>query len=174
MKFERVRAEAVMNDRNATKGMRNVARVVYSATLAIVLTGLMCMAPPAGAAKSGDETQIVSYRALDRAEIENLQRWVAAGHEDWCKDARLVATEELKRLAADFVDDWTELMAVNINEGSGGSSSSAKKMAFEWTPLDGRATYRVTVERFEWLLPIAGDADAMVWVPTATGIQIHK
>jgi hypothetical protein len=29
------------------------------------------------------------------------------------------------------------------------------------------------VERFEWLLPIAKDADAVVWVPTMTEIRIH-
>jgi hypothetical protein len=71
------------------------------------------------------------------------------------------------------VDDAVQLTTVNIGESSGGGNG-AKKMAFEWTPLDGRATYRVTVERFEWLLPIAGDADALVWVPTTTEIQIHE
>jgi len=162
-----------MNCRNPRKEMRKIAGVVCSASLVIVLAGAMCVAPVAATAKSGDETRVVSYRAVDRAEVENLQRWVAAGHEDWCKDARLVAAEELKRLAADFVDDASELTTVNIGESSG-DSNGAKKMAFEWTPLDGRATYRVTVERFEWLLPIAGDADAVVWVPTTTEIQIHE
>jgi hypothetical protein len=137
------------------------------------LAGAMWASPVAAAAKSGDETRVVSYRAVDRAEIENLQRWVAAGHEDWCKDARLVAAEELKRLAADFVDHATELTAVRIGESSG-AVNSAKKLAFQWTPLDGRATYCVTVERFEWLLPIAGDAEAVVWVPSATEIHIHE
>jgi hypothetical protein len=174
-KFENAtaRAEAVMNSRKARKEMRKIAGVVSWASLVIVLAGAVCLAPVAAAAKSADATRVVSYRAMDRAEIENLQRWVAAGHEDWCKDARLVAAEELKRLAVDFVDDATELNAVNIGESSGGSSG-AKKMAFEWTPLDGRATYRVTVEQFEWLLPIAGAADAVVWVPTATEIQVHE
>jgi hypothetical protein len=162
-----------MNSRNTTKEIRKIAAVVSSAGLVIVLMGAMCVAPVAAAAKSGDQTHVMSYRAVDRAEIENLQRWVAAGHEDWCKDARLVAAEELKRLAADFVDDATELTALNIEENPG-VSNCAKKMTFEWTPLDGRATYRVTVERFEWLLPIAGNADAVAWVPTATGIQTHE
>ena len=61
--------------------------------------------------------------------------------------------------------------------GSNTSSSGypgAKKVEFEWTPLDGRATYRVTVQRFEWLLPIVKDADRVVWVPTMTEIQIHE
>jgi hypothetical protein len=162
-----------MNGRNLTKETPKVAAVMYSVGLVLLLAGAMGVAPVARATKSGDETRVVSYRALNRAEIENLQRWVAAGHEDWCKDARLVAAEELQRLAADFVDDATELTAVNIGE-SFDESKGAKKLTFEWTPLDGRATYRVTVERLEWLLPIAGDAEAVVWVPTATEIQIHK
>jgi hypothetical protein len=162
-----------MNSRNPRKEILKIAGVVCSTSLVIVLTGALCVAPVAAAAKSGDETRVVSYRAADRAEIENLQRWVAAGHEDWCKDARLVAAEELQRLAVDFVDDAVQLTTVNIGESSGGGNG-AKKMTFEWTPLDGRATYRATVERFEWLLPIDGDADALVWVPTTTEIQIHE
>ena len=162
-----------MNSRNTRKEIRKIAGIVCSAGLLIVLMAAMWVAPVNAAPKSGEETRIVSYRALDRAEIENLQRWVAAGHEDWCKDARLVAAEELKRLATDFVDDATELTVLNIDENPG-VNNGTKKVAFEWTPLDGRATYRMTVERFEWLLPIAGNSDAVVWVPTATEIQIHK
>jgi len=160
-----------MNGGNTAKEIPKVAGVTYSAGLAIVLAGAMCTAPVVAATKSADETRVLSYRAQDRAEIENLQRWVAAGHEDWCKDARLVAAEELKRLAADFADDAAALTAANTGESFDGG---AKKLTFEWTPLDARATYRVTVARFEWLLPIAGDAEAVVWVPTATEIQIHK
>lgn len=98
-----------MNSRNTMKEIQNMAGVVCSAGLVIVLTGAMCVAPVSAATKSGEETRVVSYRAVDRAQVENLQRWVAAGHEGWCKDARLVAVEELKRLAADFADDATEL-----------------------------------------------------------------
>lgn len=135
----------------------------------------MSLAPAAVAAwtaKSLEENRVVNYRVVDQAEIENLQRWVAAGHEDWCKDARLVAAEELKRIAADFAGDTTDLSAVEFGEGAD-TANGAKKVAFEWTPLDGQATYRVTVERFEWLLPIAKDANAVVWVPTMTEILIH-
>jgi hypothetical protein len=128
------------------------------------------VAPIAAATKSGDSTRVLKYREVDREEVLNLQRWVTAGHEDWCKDARLVAAEELKRMAADFAGDASELNAMVGKEGVNGGDD-AKKITFEWAPLDGRAMYRVTVGRFEWLLPIAGRADAMVWVPTVTEIQ---
>jgi len=137
--------------------------------LAALLLGVLALAFVAAAAKSGAENRVVNYHAVDRAEIENLQRWVAAGHEAWCKDPRLVAAEDLRRIAADFADGAAELKLGDLADGNGG----AKKLAFEWTPTDGRATYRVTVERFDWLLPMAKDADAVVWVPTMTEIELH-
>jgi hypothetical protein len=32
----------------------------------------------------------------------------------------------------------------------------------------------VAVERFEWLLPIAKNAESIVWAPTSTGIRINE
>lgn len=155
--------------RKAARGMGAVS----SATLVLGATTLVPVTAAASTVTSGEENRVVNYHSVDRAEIENLQRWVATGHEDWCKDPRLVAAEELKRIAADFAGDATQLSAIEFGEGVD-PANGAKKIAFEWTPLDGRATYRVTVERFEWLLPIAKDAEAVVWVPTATEIQIHE
>jgi hypothetical protein len=161
-----------MNGKELTIGVRRVVRSIQAAALATALVGVSAM-PAAAAAKSGEENRVVGYHTVDRTEIENLQRWVAAGHEDWCKDPRLVAAGELQRIAVDFADDATDLNAVDPGEGAD-TSDGSKKVAFEWTPLDGRATYRVTVERFEWLLPIAKDANAVIWVPTITEIQIHE
>ena len=163
-----------MSSKKYIAGMRREARHMYTVSFATLLTAAMTLAPVAVAAttpKSAEENRVVNYHA-NRAEIENLQRWVAAGHEDWCKDARLVAAEELKRIASSFPGDATELDAINLGEASEGGS--AKKVAFAWTPVDGRTTYRVTVERFDWLLPIAKDADLVVWVPTTMEIQIHE
>ena len=156
--------------------IRNSARGMGAVGVATVLAGAMAMAPVARAAttaKSGEGNRVVNYRAVDRGEIENLQRWVAAGHEAWCKDARLVAAEELRRFARDFAGDATELNALELGEGADGVGGT-KKVAYEWTPLDGRATFRVALERFDWLLPIAKDANSVVWVPTMTEIRIHE
>jgi len=165
-----------MNSGKFARQIQKAGKGIGATGLATVLVGAMALRPMSAAAtntKSGEENRVVNYHAVDRAEIENLQRWVAAGHEDWCKDPQLVAAGELKRIAADFAGDVTELGAVAFGESSE-MANGAKKVAFEWTPLDGRATYRVTVERFEWLLPIAKDVDAVVWVPTMTEIQIHE
>lgn len=163
-----------MNRRKSAERMRSAMRGMGAAGAAAVLAGAMTLVPAhacAAAANSKETNHLVSHRLAARTEIENLQRWVAAGHEDWCKDPRLVAAEELKRIAADFAGNVTELTNVNLREDA--DTVDAKKAAFEWTPLDGRATYRVTVEQFEWLLPIAKNAEAMIWVPTMTEIQIH-
>jgi len=136
--------------------------------------GMICSLGAAVAAPAGlkipEPRRVIRYRDFDRLEIENLQRWVAAGHEVWCKDARLVAAEELKRMANDFLGDATELNPVDPLP----AANDAKKATFEWTPLDGRGVYRVTVEQFSWLLPIAKDAQGLVWVPTVTEMDIEQ
>ena len=141
--------------------------------MAGILAGAITMASNAGAAGSGNsrvQESVINDRVIDRAEVENLQRWVSAGHAGWCKDARLVAAEELKRIAREYSGEGCELNAVAREEDSNGGN----RMTFEWVPLDGRVLYRVTVERFEWLLPIAKNVESTVWVPTGTEIRIQK
>jgi hypothetical protein len=82
----------------------------------------------------------------------------------------LVAAEELWRLAPEYSGDGFELNAIGAESIANGS----KRVTFEWAPLDGRALYRVTVERFDWLLPIAKDTEAIVWVPTSTEVRAHE
>ena len=156
---------------SVTERLWKKVKAMKAAGLAAMLAG--AMVPPPAAARHGEENRLVSYQVLDRPAIENLQRWVAAGHEDWCKDPRLVAAGQLRRIAADFDAGATELSRVESG-GSAPDGGSAEKLSFEWTPLDGRATFRVTVERFAWLLPIAKQADSLVWVPTVTEIRIHE
>jgi hypothetical protein len=136
-----------------------------------LIAGAMAVGPVAAATKSETE-RISQERIIDHAAVENLQRWVAAGHDDWCKDARLVAAEEMWRLAPDFAEGGLALSAVN-DEPEVADADGKDVMTFEWVPRDGRAVYRVTVERFAWLLPIAKDADSMVWVPTRVEIRVH-
>jgi hypothetical protein len=135
-----------------------------------MLAGAMAFAPLAAAGNVREEDRITNDRTINRAEVENLQRWVSTGHADWCKDARLVAAEELWRLAPEYSGDGFELNAISAKSIVNGSN----RVTFEWAPLDGRALYRVTVERFDWLLPIAKDTEAIVWVPTSTEIRTHE
>jgi len=145
---------------------------LFGISAATLLSGAMILAPVGGAARVRDEGSLVSGRAVDRARVEQLQRWVSGGHADWCKDARLVASEELWRLAPDFSGDGFELNAVH--GASLGNAVRGSLATFEWVPPDGRVVYRVTVERFSWLLPIAKDADSIVWVPVSVEIRAHE
>jgi hypothetical protein len=135
-----------------------------------MLAGAMTLVPLAAAGAVREEDRITNNRNINRSEVENLQRWVSSGHANWCKDARLVAAEELSRLAAEYSGEGFELNAISAEPIANGSNH----VTFEWAPMDGRALYRVTVERFDWLLPIAKESESIVWVPTSTEIRIRE
>src|SRR5262249_35414650 len=149
-------------------------RVEGSHSLAIRITGVAlpgfrAVAAPAAMA-AGADRRVDMSREVDRVKVENLQRWVSAGHEEWRKDARQVAMDELRRIAPAFAGNSGDLEALPL----GTESESGQRVVFAWTSSDGRATYRITVERFEWLLPIAGEADSIVWVPTHAEVIAHS
>src|ERR1700756_659249 len=152
------------------KNVRGGLKKAIGIGVAGMLAGAMTLAPLAAAGGLREEDRIVNERTINRAEVENLQRWVSSGHADWCKDARLVAAEELWRLAPGYSGDGLELNAISGETHAAGGD----RVTFEWASMDGRAVYRVTVERFDWLLPIASDTEAIVWVPTSTEIRTHE
>jgi hypothetical protein len=151
---------------------KNRAGVMRATGIGVVgmLAAAMTLAPLAAAGAVREADRITNERIIDRREVENLQRWVSSGHADWCKDARLVAAEELWRLAPEYSGDRFEL-----NASSGELiANGGNRVTFEWGPADGRALYRVTVERFDWLLPLAKNSESIVWVPTSTEIRISE
>ena len=156
-------------ERNERRSGFGLKRFVGTAMTGMIV-GALTLAPLAEANNTREEDRISGDRAVDRAKVESLQRWVSAGHADWCKDARLVAAEELWRLAPQYSGDGFEMSEVSRDAGSNGRN----RVTFEWAPLDGRALYRVTVERFDWLLPIAKNSESMVWVPTSIEIRSHE
>ncbi len=165
---KRIREE-VMNGTFRGKAGTVVGKSLVSCIARVVLAGMLAIAVPAAMAGPAERRVDVS-RDLDRAKIENLQRWVSSGHEEWCKDARLVAMGELRRVAPAFAGDSADVEVLPLDT----ESESAQRVVFEWTSPDGRATYYVTVERFGWLLPIAGETEAIVWVPTHAEIIAHR
>jgi len=44
------------------------------------------------------------------------------------------------------------------------------KAVYTFHSLDGQTTYRITLRRYRWLLPTAGTAHEMVWLPARTEI----
>ena len=156
-------------ERSARKNRAGVMRATGIGVVGM-LAAAMTLAPLAAAGAVREEDRITNERIINRREVENLQRWVSSGHADWCKDARLVAAEELWRLAPEYSGDGFELNAISGELIANGGN----RVTFEWGPTDGRALYRVTVERFDWLLPIAKDSESIVWVPTSTEIRINE
>ncbi|GAC1642569.1 MAG: hypothetical protein NVS9B14_24120 [Candidatus Acidiferrum sp.] len=169
---KRIREE-VMNGTFEVQRIGGRGKAMFVRVGAAILAGTLMFGAPAamatGTNRAANEGVDVS-RTFDRAKIETLQWWVAAGHEEWCKDARLVATDELRRVAPVFTGDAADLDAVPMDE----EAAADNRAVFAWESPDGRATYRVTVERFEWLLPIAGAKDAIVWVPTHVEVVSHR
>src|ERR1700748_2398412 len=98
-----------------------------------LLAGTMTLVPFAAAGNVRESGRITNERNIDRAEVANLQRWVSLGHADWCKDARLVAAEELWRLAPEYSGDALELNAI----GAESTGDGANRVTFEWAPIDG-------------------------------------
>jgi len=158
-----------MRRKLSEKKIRAGVMRVFGIGVVGMLAGAMTLVPLAAAGAVREEDRITNNRNINRSEVENLQRWVSSGHADWCKDARLVAAEELWRLAAEYSGQGFELNAISAEPIANGGN----RVTFEWAPMDGRALYRVTVERFDWLLPIAEDSESIVWVPTSTEIRIH-
>ena len=163
---KRIREE-VMNgtfEKQAAIGRSTLVRIAVA-----LLAGVLATGAPAAMASAG-ERRIDLKTEVDRHKIENLQRWVSAGHEEWCKDARLVAMDELRRVAPAFGGNEADMEALPLDA----EPASENRAVFVWTSTDGKASYRVTVERFEWLLPIAGGADSIVWVPTHAEIIAQR
>lgn len=164
--------EEVMNGTFRQWAVEPRARTIAKGIAIGLLTAALAVAAhsaPAHKAPTAERGADVSA-SIDRAKIENLQRWVSAGHEEWCKDARLVAMDELRRAAPMFAGEAADLEAVPMDQ----EEASENRAVFTWSSRDGRTTVRVTVERFDWLLEIAGEEDAIVWVPTHVEVISHR
>jgi hypothetical protein len=139
-------------------------RTLRAAALSVLL--LPMSAVVAAAQHVHKETRNVS---INRGAIENLQRWVNGGHDAWCKDAREVAVAELRKTAPDFPGNRLDLMAVPAT-----GRKTAGQAQFEWTSLDGHATYSITLRRYNWLKPLASKTSNIVWVRSKIVIVHHK
>src|SRR5262249_11608146 len=167
---KRIREE-VMNGTLARRAVNSRTETIVKGIVVGILAAMLAVAAhstPVPRA-TGADGRVEMNREVDRAKVENLQRWASAGHEEWCKDARLVAMDELRRVAPAFAENSGDLEALPLDT----ESESGQRVVLAWTSPDGRATYHITVERFEWLLPIAGKAESIVWVPTHVEVIAH-
>lgn len=95
-----------------------------------------------------------------KKDYEDLQRWVNDGHEPWRMDANAVAAEALLKFRDASKDEW-DVYRVNLKT----VQETQIHAVYEYS-AGQNLCYKVTVQRFSWLLPLAKKWDSMVWAPT--------
>jgi len=110
------------------------------------------------------EHRVVQTFPVDRATVENLQRWVNAGHDTWCRAPQLVAAAALRRVSPEFSDYELTSLPLELER------NHKTKAVYTFHTFDGRATYRITLRRYPYLLQTAGSLRQMIWVPESAEI----
>ena len=160
-----VREEKIMNG-NSAKGMARKIRVILPVILRITFClamwtiGAMTMTVAEAEAQTR-EHRVVKELPVDRVRVENLQRWVNAGHDAWCRNPQLVAAMTVRGVTPEFTDYDFEL--ASLMNGDGKVSQDRAMYTFHST--DGHTTYRITLRRFGWQGKSAGAPESRIWVP---------
>jgi hypothetical protein len=105
--------------------------------------------------------KVVQEFPIDPARAENLQHWVDAGHDTWCRSANLVAQATLQRIAPEFSAEDRTLAALPIER----KQLSRDKVIYTYHSFDGHTTYRITVVRHASRLHTADLKGSRVWLP---------
>jgi hypothetical protein len=159
--------ENAMNTQNRKRAtLRTIFPVILRMTFSLILWTLGA-ASMVIAAPQGKEHRAIYNFPVERAKIEDLQRWVNAGHDPWCRDPQLVAGSSLQRVLADSSD--IELASLPLELEHGRKTSAV----YTFHSLDGLTAYRVTVRRYRWLRPLAGSQRKTIWVPERVEITTH-
>jgi len=156
-----IRQEEVMNStikHPASRDIRTVLPVILRITLSLILWTVGAAAMNLAAAEP-KEHRIVHDFAVDRAKIEDLQSWVNAGHDSWCRDPQLVAATALRRVSPNLADYELASLPLELER------SRMTSIVYTFHSLNGNSTYRVTLRRHHWLLPISGSLQKTIWVP---------
>jgi hypothetical protein len=150
--------------KTGTQNLPAMFPVILRISFSLILWTLGA-APMHLAAVPPNDHRVIRDLPVDRARIENLQRWVNAGHDTWCRDPQLVAIHALQEIAPQssaVKDELTSLPAANQRK--------ATKATYTYHSLDGRTIYRITLRRYPWILRSAGTLPQIVWVPKRTEI----
>jgi hypothetical protein len=107
------------------------------------------------------EQRVAQKIPVDRARVENLQRWVDAGHDTWCRDPQSVATMALRRTAPEFANYDFELAALT----TGNEKVSLTQAVYMFHSIDGHTSYRITLRRFRWQSRAADSPNDRIWIP---------
>jgi len=156
--------EEAMSRTNTSRPTRNAHIIIPAAlriTLILLLAFVAISTTPAASAQTKPHHLVKTY-PVNRANAENLQRWVNAGHDTWCRDSRLVAAHTLGQFAPGLADPNYELASQPVVR----KLSDGRTAIYTYHSLDGQTVYRVTLCRPPWLRPTAGSTNKTVWFPT--------
>jgi hypothetical protein len=106
------------------------------------------------------EHRVVRKFPVKRVAIENLQRWVDSGHDEWCRDAEFVAAATLRAIAPEAEAEY-QLASASLEK----EQESRTRSTYTYHSIDGRVTYRITVRRYAWQRKAAGGVKNAIWVP---------
>jgi len=153
--------------KDAARDVRTMLPVILRVACSLVLwtLGAMPMKLPAEPPK---EDRVVYTFAVDRAQTENLQRSVNAGHDAWCRDPQLVAVASMRRISGQFDEEEAASLPLELER------REKTEAVYTFHSSDGLKTYRITLRRYEWLLPAADSMHRMIWVPEKVEIVTRK
>jgi hypothetical protein len=147
------------NKEREGRGVQRILLVILRITLSLILWTLGSGMVLELAAEPVKEHRVVYTFAVDRAQMENLQRWVNEGHDTWCRDPKLVAVMAMRRLSEEYEEVEAASMPLELE------SQEKREAVYTFHSLDGLKTSRMTLRRFEWLMPTAGALHRTIWVP---------
>lgn len=110
-------------------------------------------------AQTVDHREVRKY-PMKQAGIENLQRWVDSGHDQWCRDAEFVAAATFRAIAPEAEAEYQLASATREKE-----HETRTRSTYTYHSIDGRVTYRITVRRYAWQWKAAGGMKNAIWVP---------
>ena len=150
--------------REVLRGVAQKWRVILPAILRITFClamwtlGVMTMSIAEAQTR---EQRVAQKIPVDRARVENLQRWVDAGHDTWCRDPQAVAAMVLRRVAPEFSNYDFELASLT----TGNEKVSPTQSVYTFHSIDGRTSYRITLRRFRWQSKAAASPSGRIWIP---------
>jgi len=154
---------------NSANGVAGKIRVILPVILRITFClamwtlGAMTIIVPLADAQTR-EHHVVQTIPVDRTRVENLQRWVNAGHDTWCRNPKFVAGMTLRRISPELSNYDYELASLM----NGDEKVASTRAVYTFHSLDGDTTYRITLRRFAWQSKTAASPNDRVWVPVST------
>jgi hypothetical protein len=161
-------AISISSTKPAARSIRTILPVILRVTLSLALWTLGAIIVPPAEAQTGKH-KAVQELPVDRARVENLQRWVNSGHDTWCRDAKFVAMMTLREASPEFSRD--EYTLTSLSEST--EQVSPTQAVYTMHSLDGHTTYRVTLRRYGWQKKSAGSIENAIWIPVRTEIITH-